>query len=61
MTTNRFITRNEIVSEIGRWAYDNAVKYGKLTPVKFGERSNCKVRVDKCEYEKFIQFSKENY
>jgi hypothetical protein len=51
--STRFITRQEIISEIGRIRYERAIEVKKLTPYKSGGR-NCKVRIDRNEYERYL-------
>lgn len=48
------ITRKEIIADIGRYAYENAVKKGHLTPIKNGNR-NAKVRVTLREYNALLE------
>jgi hypothetical protein len=52
--STRFITRQEIISEIGRIRYERAIESKKLSPYKFGGR-NCKVRIDRNQYEGYLK------
>lgn len=49
-----FISRTEIIKDIGKTAYDNAVKKGELKPIKFGNKRNSKIRVPYEQYRIFI-------
>ncbi len=50
----RFITRQQIISEIGRSSFQRAVECKKLIPYKADGR-NCKVRIDRREYEEYLK------
>ncbi len=49
----RFVTRGEIVSEIGRAEYDRAIRKGRLTKIK-GQGRTGRVKVSRKEYEQFL-------
>jgi len=51
----RFISRQEILADIGKHTYERAVKSKKITPLKAGTTSNCKVRVDRLQYEQYLK------
>ena len=51
--SSRFITRQQIISEIGRIRYERAIEVKKLTPYK-AEGRNCKVRIERNEYERYL-------
>jgi hypothetical protein len=53
-SASRFITRQQIISEIGRIRFERAVEVKKLTPYK-AEGRNCKVRIDRNEYERYLK------
>jgi len=55
-TESRYVTRQQIITDIGRRAYEKAVNFKKITPIKFASNSaNSKVRVNRYEYEKYLQ------
>jgi len=49
----KLVTRQEIVSEIGRAEYDKAIRKGKLTKIK-GKGKTGRVKVSRKEYESFL-------
>lgn len=51
---SRFISRREIINDIGVQEYDRAVLRKELTPIKFGNARNCKTRVLTEEYNRYI-------
>ena len=53
----KFITRQEIIKEIGITAYSAGVEKGYLTPIKNGAR-NSKVRIDRKEYKAYLEYLK---
>jgi len=52
--TSEFISRREIINDIGELEYYRAVDNKELTPIKFGDARNCKVRVLTAEYNRYI-------
>ncbi len=50
---SRLVSRQEIVSEIGRAEYDKAVQKGRLTKIK-GKGRTGRVKINRKEYESFI-------
>ena len=50
----RFVTRGEIVSEIGRAEYDRAVRKGHLTKIK-GQGRTGRIKISRKEYEQYIK------
>ena len=51
----RFITRKEIIKEIGEPAYNRAVETKKLAVYKTSQKANGKQRVLRYEYEQFLE------
>jgi len=54
-TATRFITRQEIIEDIGIGAYKSAVASKKLKIYRFGTGRNCKQSVKRKEYEAFVE------
>jgi len=49
-----FLSRAEIIGDIGKAEYNNAVKRGDFVPIRFGEKKNCKQRIPREQYERYI-------
>jgi hypothetical protein len=56
-TGPRFISRSEIIKEIGRTYYEQGVQSGMLKEIK-GRARNSRTLIERIEYENFIQFLK---
>lgn len=50
---SKFVTRQEIISDIGRAEYDEAIRKGKLTKLK-GKGRTGRVKINRKEYESYI-------
>lgn len=53
----RFVSRTQIIEEMGRLRYEDGVKKGFLKPLK-SEGRNSKVLIERVEYENYILFLK---
>lgn len=49
-----FISRADIIRDIGRAAYEHAVKQGELRPIRLGNGKNSKIRVPYQQYKAYI-------
>lgn len=55
--SSRFISRPQVIAQIGYTKYLKAVKAGYLTPIK-GKARNSKVLFEKNEYQGFLEHHK---
>lgn len=51
----RFVTRQQIIQEIGRKGYEEGIRTGRLTPLAVSGR-NSKIRINRREYEAYLTF-----
>lgn len=59
ITQSRFITRKEIIAEVGIGAYNRAVETKQLKVIQFCDTQNGKQRVERSEYEAWLLFMKQ--
>ena len=52
-TLSPYITRQEIIKQIGRTDYENAIENGQLTPIKNKGR-NARVSVLRGEFDRYV-------
>ena len=51
---SKFISRGEVIKDVGIQEYSRAIECKELTPIKFGDARNCKVRILTEEYNRYI-------
>ena len=52
-TLSPYITRQEILKQVGRTDYENAIKNGQLTPIKNNGR-NARISVLRSEFDRYV-------